>query len=141
VTRDLSLNFESVPDAAGAARSALASLHDRLEPALVDDVRLLATELVTNSVRHAGGTLSGSIGFQVSISAHTVRIEVTDAGPGFDTLSPTPGRDGASGWGLYLVDRLADRWGVEREDGTRVWFEIDRPPVSSNGSGARAAAA
>jgi anti-sigma regulatory factor (Ser/Thr protein kinase) len=139
----LSLQFESVPDAASAARSALASLQDRFEPSLIDDVRLLATELVTNSVRHAGRTLSGSIGFQVSITAHAVRIEVTDAGPGFDNLSPAPGRDGASGWGLYLVDRLADRWGVEREAGTRVWFEIDRPPdrLSQNGDGPAAAAA
>ena len=29
------------------------------------------------------------------------------------------------GWGLYLVDQLADRWGVNRGKLTRVWFEID----------------
>jgi hypothetical protein len=35
------------------------------------------------------------------------------------------------GWGLFLVEKLADRWGVARNSLTRVWFEIDldRPRV------------
>jgi hypothetical protein len=34
--------------------------------------------------------------------------------------------DRSSGWGLHLVETLADRWGIERQAGTRVWFELDR---------------
>ncbi len=30
------------------------------------------------------------------------------------------------GFGLYLVGRLADRWGVETDDATRVWFVLGR---------------
>ena len=52
-----------------------------------------------------------------------MRVEVADRGPGFD---PRLADDRAgSGWGLYLVDQLADRLGVSRTDGTTVWFEID----------------
>ena len=32
----------------------------------------------------------------------------------------------ASGWGLYLVSELSDRWGVDHRRRTRVWFEMDR---------------
>jgi anti-sigma regulatory factor (Ser/Thr protein kinase) len=53
-------------------------------------------------------------------------VEVTDRGKGFDPeLVPPPRRSGIGGWGLYLVDRLADRWGVDGDRATRVWFEID----------------
>jgi hypothetical protein len=55
-----------------------------------------------------------------------VRVEVGDLGPGFDPGPRDLDRESPSGWGLYLVDQLADRWGVTRAGGTRVWFEIDR---------------
>jgi hypothetical protein len=29
------------------------------------------------------------------------------------------------GWGLYLVDRIADRWGIVSNRMNRVWFEVD----------------
>ena len=55
-----------------------------------------------------------------------LRVEVTDWGPGF-TRGARPSRpaDAVGGWGLVLVERLADRWGVMRNSFTRVWFEID----------------
>jgi hypothetical protein len=51
---------------------------------------------------------------------------VIDEGPGFEprpTRSVNPIEDG---FGLTLVEQLSDRWGVEVDDETRVWFEIDR---------------
>ena len=135
----LRLEFDAAPDAASAARQALSSLEDRLEPALMDDARLLATELVTNSVRHADGQHGAPVGFEVTITTSAVRIEVRDSGEGFDALTPMP--RGASGWGLYLVDRIADRWGVVREKGTRVWFEIDRARQNGHGAASHASAA
>src|SRR5207245_2733634 len=55
--------------------------------------------------------------------ARRVRVEVSDPGPGFQprTAGPEPG-----GFGLMLVERLADRWGVDPGGRSRVWFEIDR---------------
>jgi anti-sigma regulatory factor (Ser/Thr protein kinase) len=51
---------------------------------------------------------------------------VTDWGPGFDARTRTrePG-DHTGGWGLFLVERLADNWGVQRDgESTMVWFEL-----------------
>jgi len=80
---------------------------------------------VTNSVTHAGLAGSGQIGLTASAAERLVRVEVTDPGPGFDpTQRPEP--SDAGGWGLRLVDSMADRWGVDRAHGVRVWFELDR---------------
>jgi anti-sigma regulatory factor (Ser/Thr protein kinase) len=53
-------------------------------------------------------------------------VEVADDGPGFEPRPQTPDQDSRSGWGLYLVDQLADRWGVTRSEAGGAWFEIDR---------------
>ena len=87
-------------------------------------IRLLVTELVTNSVRHAEAQ---AVDMRVKVTRDQVRLEVTDRGPGFEFEAREAGQDLEGGWGLYLVDRLADRWGISNEGGTsRVWAEIDR---------------
>ena len=62
----------------------------------------------------------------------TIRVEVRDGGGGFDPGTPRPrsGEEAAGygGYGLFLVERMASRWGVERDDGTLVWFELDLAP-------------
>jgi anti-sigma regulatory factor (Ser/Thr protein kinase) len=90
----------------------------------VETLRLLITELVTNSVRHTG---VDAVLLTVLVGSSAVWTEVTDAGPGFDPAGTgTPGTN-QNGWGLFLVERLADRWGVDRNgDGTKVWFELRR---------------
>jgi anti-sigma regulatory factor (Ser/Thr protein kinase) len=85
-------------------------------------LRLLVSELVTNSVRHVSG--SAPVVLAVSIDPRAIHVEVRDAGDGFKPGKPTPrGADG--GFGLFLVERMASRWGVDTRDGTRVWFELD----------------
>jgi anti-sigma regulatory factor (Ser/Thr protein kinase) len=88
----------------------------------METLRLLITELVTNSVRH---TRADSIGLKVLVGRNAVWTEVTDRGPGFDL---DHARDGdRTGWGLFLVERLAERWGVNQDgDATKVWFELRR---------------
>jgi anti-sigma regulatory factor (Ser/Thr protein kinase) len=90
--------------------------------------RLLITELVTNSVRHADIGAQGSIGLGLRWSDSALHVTVTDDGPGFDPESAMKPADGRryGGRGLLMVDALADRWGVERAGATRVWFEIAR---------------
>lgn len=97
------------------------------------ELLLLATEVVTNAVRHTGARPAGDVEIAVDPKPGCVRVAVHDPGPGFardTTPAPQPGPDpDASGWGLYLVETLAERWGVERQpDGTVVWFEfaVDR---------------
>ena len=58
-----------------------------------------------------------------------MRVEVSDGGGGFEPHARTRPRDEPGGWGLHLVDSLADRWGVETGRRTRVWFEIEPRPT------------
>jgi anti-sigma regulatory factor (Ser/Thr protein kinase) len=94
-------------------------------------VKLLVSELVTNSVRHSGGDHQGEIELSVSASTRTVRVEVRDSGPGFIARPRFEGQDAESGWGLHLVDALSHRWGTEREAHALIWFEIDHAAEAS----------
>src|SRR3954470_15282986 len=112
-------------DAPGRARTALRGLNGSLSR-LRQPVGLLVSELVTNAVRHGGAGPSNTVSVRLDSSPDRVRVEVKDEGPGFE---PRVGRridPVEDGFGLTLVDQLADRWGVEVEAGGRVWFGIDR---------------
>jgi anti-sigma regulatory factor (Ser/Thr protein kinase) len=122
---ELSIRFKRGPTAALAARNALHALEPRLEPAVLDDIRLLVSELVTNSIRHSNGPTEAQVGLDVTISDGSIRVEVADPGPGFEPKARDDDRRRPGGWGLYLVDRIADRWGEAKNAMTRVWFEID----------------
>ena len=104
------------------ARHRLVGLEPALAPETMAKLRLLVTELVANSVRHARGT---PIDVTVTLDEGTVRGEVSDGGEGFDPPHPDPNPLKTAGWGLFLVRRIASRWGVEAATGT-VWFELDR---------------
>jgi anti-sigma regulatory factor (Ser/Thr protein kinase) len=114
------------PDSAAAARRAVGEVSGRLPARRREDAQLLVSELVTNAIRHAGLDPGASITLVVSASDRALRFEVRDPGAGFEPVEPAPDPSRPSGWGLYLVRELADRWGVERDATTRVWFELDR---------------
>jgi anti-sigma regulatory factor (Ser/Thr protein kinase) len=122
----LELHLERTPDSAAEARRALADVADQVSARRLEDARLLVSELVTNAIRHAGLSDSDRITLIFEVDDDLLRIEVCDPGPGFDLSEPTPDPARPSGWGLYLVRELSDRWGVERNGETRVWFELDR---------------
>ena len=91
--------------------------------ALLDDVQLLVSELVTNAVVHAGSDVEVA----VRLLSDAVRIEVVDREPMYDLEPTVPRRDAESGRGLLLVETLASAWGVEPiEGGKAVWFEVPR---------------
>jgi anti-sigma regulatory factor (Ser/Thr protein kinase) len=122
---EMSFELAGGPYAVTAARLALADLDDQLDPSLAFDVRLLVSELVTNSVQHAQVAAEESIVLVLGITAEKVRVEVRDDGPGFEPPASPPPENADKGWGLFLVEQLADAWGVEdRRKG--VWFEIRR---------------
>ncbi len=112
--------------APAAARRSLERLHGQLDPAGLETMRLLVSELVTNSVRHARLEDGGWISVSVEENRRALRVAVTDPGIGFDERPGPPQPGDPSGWGLHLVEQLADRWGVSRDGQTMVWFEIDR---------------
>ena len=121
-SNDVVLALPVDPKAVGAARRAL--VREGLDPDLDHTVCLLTSELVTNAIRHAGMGPDERIILAARLTPDFARVEVRDAGPGFD---PTVRAD-ARGNGLRLTDMLASRWGVDRDEGvgTRVWFEVDR---------------
>jgi anti-sigma regulatory factor (Ser/Thr protein kinase) len=120
----LKMRLGSGPAAAAEARRAITKLRADLDPPLMETLRLLVTELVTNSVRH---TAADSVTLRVAIGKSAVLTEVSDSGPGFDEECVKRAGDDSTGWGLFLVQRLADRWGM-KDDGPsrRVWFELRR---------------
>jgi anti-sigma regulatory factor (Ser/Thr protein kinase) len=129
---DMSFELAGGPYAVTAARLALADLESQLDTSVAFDVRLLVSELVTNSVQHAQVGAEDSIVLSVSFSDKTVRVEVRDDGPGFEPPASPPPDDADAGWGLFLVEQLADSWGVVG-DRKSVWFEIDRDRTQRDG--------
>ena len=127
MTRQISVEFEVGPSAACAARNALLALDGRVDSELLEDIRLLVSELVTNSIRHSEIGTDGVVMLDVAATEDTIRVEVADTGNGFEPKPRKRDQSKQGGWGLYLVDRIADRWGVARNNLTRVWFEIDDP--------------
>ena len=125
VANRISVQFDAGPSAAAWARNALVAIDPHVAPELMADVRLLVSELVTNSVRHSDISASDVVGLDVSVDRDRIYVQVCDSGAGFDPRPRQPGQSKAGGWGLYLVERLANRWGVLRNGMTRVWFEID----------------
>lgn len=123
-TDTINLRFRGGPEAATLARRALAKLRGDIDPPLMETMRLLVTELVANSVRHTG---SDSVGLKVLVGRNAVLVEVSDSGPGFQHRPRRRGDAVESGWGLFMVERLAHRWGIGRDGpATRVWFELLR---------------
>jgi anti-sigma regulatory factor (Ser/Thr protein kinase) len=96
-----------------------------MPPSVHADLRLLITEVVTNSVRHAGLQPGDRIHVRVRVLADRVTASCTDAGPGYAAPAHGAPHDPAEGWGLYLVDTLADRWGTDHGEVVRTWFELD----------------
>ncbi len=115
------------PEQVTTARHALDRLTNFLPSEKLEDVRLMVSELVTNSILHAGLSSDDQISLKVTVSDGAVRGSVCDSGRGFripSNLGPRP--DMSGGWGLPIVETISDRWGVERNSHVCVWFEIDR---------------
>lgn len=121
----LDIDLRLGPDwkAPADARRSLEALRPLLDDLVVDDAVLLVSEVVSNSVRHASLDVSDDIEVRIRGSRSMLHVDVIDPGPGFDPKIQRP-TERNGGWGLRLLDRLATRWGIERNDVTRVWFEV-----------------
>lgn len=118
------IRLDATPAAVGLARHQLDRLGDRLSDEALEDARLMVSELVTNSLRHGSLGPGQQIELSFSISRGVLRVEVCDPGPGFVPEPRSAVSSDGSGWGLFLVARLADRWGVHNDGVSRVWFEL-----------------
>ena len=111
-------------DAPSAARAAVAAwLSPQVPDEVLDDAQLLVSELVTNSVRHAPLAAGSAIGVSVEVLDDVVRVEVEDTGD-VAIGAVAPDRERGGGFGLYLVETLAQRWGSSHQGTTCVWAEL-----------------
>jgi anti-sigma regulatory factor (Ser/Thr protein kinase) len=122
VTECLNITISGGREAPARARAALRALNGTLS-GIREDMRLLVTELVTNAVVHGGAGPETPIELRVKATPQGVRAEIEHAGPRFEARP----RPEDQQYGLFLVDQIADRWGVEPL-GTRnrAWFEVAR---------------
>ena len=119
----LDLEMPAVSDVLTDVRSAIAELP--VPPSTVDDAQLLVSELVANSMRHARIGPNDTIRVTAEVEKGRLRVDVIDGGRGdlppvAGGIRPSPGAE--SGWGLYLVETLATRWG---HGAGRYWFELE----------------
>ncbi|MDG6103670.1 ATP-binding protein [Dactylosporangium aurantiacum] len=90
----------------------------------LDTACLVVTELVSNAVRHGGGRLV----LRLHAQAAHVTVSVADGSPVVPRPRPDP--DGDGGRGLYIIEALSQRWGVEdRQGGKRVWVLLQPHPA------------
>jgi anti-sigma regulatory factor (Ser/Thr protein kinase) len=116
---------------ATAARCARRAVREEFGGALpkrrLADVELLVSELATNSVRHAACGEHDELSLDAAVEHDRVRVRLFDPGRGFEAHIPMRPATGAeSGYGLLLLERLSDRWGVNRGERFSVWFEVQR---------------
>jgi anti-sigma regulatory factor (Ser/Thr protein kinase) len=102
---------------------AIRSFEVFLDASQADEVELLVTELATNGVKHASRGDSDQIRLDAILDDDGLHVSVSDRGEGFTPEPRSASRSEPGGWGLMLVDGIADRWGVERGP-SKVWFEL-----------------
>jgi len=121
MSAELSVEIPRTPQAPFLARRALAGLEGKIDESVLPDVRLLVSELITNSVKYGG---EGPVRLEVSAARDRVRAEIIDQGVGFTPVERNGDLEKVGGWGLHLVEQLTSEWGTY-EGSTHVWFEID----------------
>ena len=123
----LQWTLPSNTQAVGTVRHRLEALLAGLPHVSLEDVVLVASEVVTNAVLHGGGPIS----VRITLRGPVLRVEVTDGGEGVPVHDQELGEDAESGRGLFIVDVLASQWGVAPTypgPGKTVWFEMGQAP-------------
>jgi len=112
------------------ARSWIESAASWLPAELESTLLLLTCELVNNAVRHGGAGEEEVIELELAaLDAGRVRVQVNDPGVGFEHTPRDAPLDEEGGWGLVLIESMADSWGVEQDGRTSVWFELVAEPA------------
>lgn len=134
------LAFPGDPRGPGIARLTLrAVLAAHGVPELIERAELLTSELTTNSVRHTGGSASVRLRWTHPV----LRVSVSDTASFLPATLRSPSPEAGSGRGLFILDRVADRWGgcalgdsLLGPGGKSIWCELavrtgPPPPATS----------
>jgi anti-sigma regulatory factor (Ser/Thr protein kinase) len=148
-----SVTVPGCPEEVSRTRAFVARVLARVPDVDSDAATLLTSELVTNAIQHtASGTAGGTVTVVVIGIPGGAGVEVIDDG---SAGAPTVKDDvyTTEGHGLFLVQRLATRWGyLQAPEGTTVWFHLaadgpadergaeDRYPAPAAATAASAAA-
>jgi anti-sigma regulatory factor (Ser/Thr protein kinase) len=97
-------------------------VRERLDPDRLDEFLVMVSETVSNAVRHGKPEDDGKIGFRLELDDPVIRAVVTDGAPSF--THPTQAL-GTNHLGLFIVERLAHRWGRSLGGKKAIWFEVD----------------
>jgi hypothetical protein len=122
-TPELVVDLAPHPESGHAAREAVLGLAQHLHPETMAKLRLLVTELVVAALAPAENR---PLRLAVQVGDGIVRAEIEAAEEGAELTSPARPRS----WSLFLVNRIADRWGTGE---TAVWFELDAAEVEPRG--------
>ena len=123
------------PAAPATARATLTRWLSGYVPfGVLEDARLLASELISNSLFRPDISEDDLLRLAAELRGGALRVEVRDPGTRGVVATHEPGRARGGGRVLQLVDALATRWGVNRTGGTQVWFEVDAA-VAAEGLG------
>jgi anti-sigma regulatory factor (Ser/Thr protein kinase) len=121
----LELSLERNVQAPAVARAAISGICQdlRLDGSLRQSLVLLISEVVSNAVLHSTGPTEAPITVTATVTGDAFHVSVTDAGGGFVPSRRDPARV-EGGYGLYLLEKAASRWGVDAGSPTTVWFEL-----------------
>jgi stage II sporulation protein AB (anti-sigma F factor) len=139
----LSESYCAVAESAGCARSAVADFAASagLAGEELDRVRLVVSEAVTNSVRHAYPDEEGTVHVMSAVAGGELWVLIVDEGRGLAAETPNPGL----GLGLKIMERMSDGFTLaERAGGgleARLQFVLPAVHSSRHGSYKRGSAA
>ena len=123
-THEIRLSVPADPSSLGIVRRAVQGFEDVCGQDVTDRLAMIFSELITNAIRHAGLSRRAKLEVVLEAGERGTCGRVVDPGHGFDPKTIAPGPLHEGGFGLRIVDRLATRWGVNRNGRTEVWFEL-----------------
>ena len=124
MSETLAIDLPPEPESAGLAREQLQAFRGALDEVSFIDLCLLVDELVVEALMAADGEDIGPIELRAERDGDRVHVAIAEGGGAYRLPSRRP-EPGDPGFGLHLVQRLSDRWGMRRDrDRATVWLEV-----------------
>ena len=94
----------------------------------VGDAALVVSELLSNSIQHAWPLPGEQLQVAWLVEPGSVEVAVRDGGGPTQPQQDYPSGSALGGRGLGIVDRLAEDWGIRRDNsGQTVWAVLRAP--------------
>jgi anti-sigma regulatory factor (Ser/Thr protein kinase) len=131
MSKTVAIHLPAEPESARRARKQLEAFRSSLDEVSFVDLCLLVNELVVEALRTSDGATSEPIELRAERDGERVRVLIAEGGGAYELPSRRP-EPGTPGFGLHLVQRLSDRWGMRRDrNRATVWLEMLRSPLRS----------